>query len=355
MAAPEITIRPSGPFSLAEAATFGYGQRAGASWDGVMRLAFCLDGYAAQVGVEVRQDDAGLVRGLVSGPDGVDLDAVRRQVARVLSLDHDGEDFVRAGLRDPVLGRLQRVAPGLRPPLFYSPYEAAAWSVLSARRPARQMMAVRDRLSQVHGAVFDLAGERLAAFPAPAALLKVGKFPGIPADKMARLHGVAGAAAAGQLAVERLQALGPEAAAADVQTIKGIGPFYSSLIVIRATGFADVLPVAEPRALELTAVLYGLPEPPDAAQFAELAEPWRPLRTWAVVLIRAAGPRLLGEPDGGNPAGPWAGRTAAPDRPSGRSGRAGQSGRACEAPSPWKPKARKPEAWKPEAAAVSAA
>ncbi len=45
-----FTIAPGGPFSLAEAATFGFGQRAGGGWDGVMRLAFCLDGYADQVG-----------------------------------------------------------------------------------------------------------------------------------------------------------------------------------------------------------------------------------------------------------------------------------------------------------------
>jgi DNA-3-methyladenine glycosylase II len=307
-----FAITPRGPFSLAEAAGFGFGQRAGADWDGVMRLAFCLDGYSAQVGVEVRQDDSGVVHGLVSAPDGTEIDAVSLQVARVLSLDHDGEEFVRIGQRDQVIGRLQQVAPGLRPPLFYSPYEAAAWSVLSVRRPARQMMTVRDRLSQAHGAVFDLAGQQLAAFPTPQALLAVTEFPGIPADRLARLHGVAEAAIAGQLDARRLRELGPDAAAADLQQINGIGPFYSSLIVIRATGFADVLPVAEPRALALTAQLYGLPEPPGPKEFAELAEPWRPLRTWAVVLIRAAGLRLLGESDSaGDPPGPWAGRPAA--------------------------------------------
>jgi len=42
-----------------------------------------------------------------------------------------------------------------------------------------------------------------------------------------------------------------------------------------------------------SALLYGLEEPVEADRFARLAEPWRPLRTWAVVLIRAAGPRLL--------------------------------------------------------------
>lgn len=330
----EFTIAPKGPFSLAEAVSFGFGQRAGADWDGVMRLAFCLDDYATSAGVEVRQDDSGLVCGRVYAPDGTDVDGVSRQVARVLSLDHDGDEFTRIGQRDPVIGRLQQIAPGLRPPLFYSPYEAAAWSVLSARRPAAQMMAVRQRLSEAHGAVFELAGQRVAAFPTPAALLAVDEFPGIPADRLARLHGVAEAAASGRLSVDRLRGLGPEAAATDLQQIKGIGPFYSSLIVIRATGFADVLPVAEPKALELTTQLYGLPESPDADTLAKLAEPWRPLRTWAVVLIRAAGPRLLGEPDGGaSPVGPWAGRGAS------SAGRPGGTGRVSRAPRARKPRA----------------
>ena len=295
MPAPTFTITPSGPFSLAEAATFGFGQRHASEWDGVMRLAFCVDGYAAQAGVAVRQDADGIVRGDVSGTGNLDLDAVRRQVARVLSLDQDGTEFTQIGERDPVIGRLQKIAPGLRPPLFYSPYEAAAWSVLSARRPAAQMMAVRQRLSEAHGAVFDLAGQAVAAFPTPEALLGVESFPGVPADKLTRLHGVAEAALSGRLASDRLLALGPEAAMAELQQINGIGPFYSSLIVIRGTGFADVLPVAEPRALALAARLYDLAEPVSSARFAELAEPWKPLRTWAVVLIRAAGPRLLGD------------------------------------------------------------
>jgi len=303
VAVPTFTIEPRGPFSLAEAATFGFGQRDGEGWDGTMRLAFCLDGYGAQAGVEVTQDDAGLVRCAVHGKGEADVEAVRRQVARVLSLDHDGTEFTRIGERDPVIGRLQAAAPGLRPPLFYSPYEAAAWCVLSARRPAGQMMLVRQRLSEAHGAVFELAGRRLAAFPVPEALLAVETFPGIPAVKMERLHGVAAAAIAGDLDAARLMELGPEAAAAEVRQLAGIGPFYGSLIVIRGTGFADVLPVAEPKALALAARLYGEEEPLTEARLRAIAEPWRPLRTWAVVLIRAAAPRVLGTQGATGPAG----------------------------------------------------
>ena len=293
LSAASFTISPRGPFSLAEAAAFGFGQRDGRDADGVMRLAFCVDGYTEQVGVEVRQDAAGDVHAMAFMRPGTELATVRAQVARVLSLDYDASEFVRIGDRDPVIGRLQAAAPGLRPPLFYSPYEAAAWSVLSARRPARQMMQVRALLSEAHGQVFDLAGQRLAAFPTPGQLLRVGSFPGLGADKIERLHGAARAALEGRLDVGALKAMGPDRAMAELQSIKGIGPFYSALIVVRGTGFTDVLPVNEPRALALAAELYGRDEPLSEAQFRELAQSWRPFRTWAVVLIRAASGRLL--------------------------------------------------------------
>lgn len=289
-----LEFEPLGPFSLEESGNFGFGQRMDERFDGVMRLAFVLDGNRTQVGVEVRQEEGGTVACRAFGDSAADVDTVRAQVARVLSLDHDGREFIRVGERDPVIGRLQAAAPGLRPPLFHSPYEAAAWAVLSARRPARQMAEVRRRLSEEHGRVFELAGRRMAAFPLPERLLHIADVPGLNEEKVTRLHAVARAALDGRLDVERIQAIGPDAAATDLQSIPGIGPFYSALIVVRASGFTDVLP-NEPRALELAGRLYGLDGPPSAAEFEAMAQSWRPFRTWAVVLIRAAGPRVLGE------------------------------------------------------------
>ncbi|HLJ67080.1 MAG TPA: DNA-3-methyladenine glycosylase 2 family protein [Chloroflexota bacterium] len=290
-----FTIVPQGPFSLAEAATFGFGQRNAAPFDGVMRLAFCVDGegYSRQAGVAVRQDADGVVLCEVSGD--ADLETVRCQVARVLSLDHDAREFLEIGTRDPVMARLLTLAPGLRPPLFYSPYEAAAWSVLSARRPARQMALVRTRLSEAHGTTIEIAGERVAALPTPEQLLGVTGFPGIPEVKLHRLHGVAEAARDGRLDCDHIRSMDPEDARRELQQLDGIGPFYSALIVIRASGHADVLPDQEPQALELAGRLYALGGDATPEDMRRLGERWRPFRTWAVVLLRAAGPRLLNE------------------------------------------------------------
>jgi len=114
--------------------------------------------------------------------------------------------------------------PGLRPVLFHSPYEGAAWAIISARRPARQAAEVRRELSEALGASFELAGERVAAFPLPEQLLEVQPVRGLPEAKCERLRGVARAALEGRLDPERLGAMEPEAAMAEMRTLKGIGP-----------------------------------------------------------------------------------------------------------------------------------
>ena len=284
-------IVPSGPFRLRESVEFGFGQRHATRFEGLMRMAFALDGTFDPVAVALRQaEDDGPVEVEVVGS--ADVERAVAQTARVLSLDHDAATYPAVGERDPVVARLMAVRPGLRPPLFHSPYEAAAWAVLSARQPALHMATVRDRLAAEHGLVLDVAGRQVAAFPRPEALLAVDAVPGLPAVKVERLHAVARAALDGLLDVDRLRALGPQEAGAQVRTLPGIGPFYASLVVLRAVGFADVPVTEEPRALDLMGRLYGLGRPAAPDDVARLTEPWRPWRTWTTVLLRAAGPQL---------------------------------------------------------------
>ncbi len=282
-------LRPRGAFDLAEAAAFGFGPRAAAGRDGPRRmaLAFCVDGETALAGVALRQSDDGAVLGEVQGD--ADPRAVRRQVARVLSLDHDGEAWAAVADADPVLRDLRARRPGMRPVLFHSPYEAAAWAVISARRPAAQAARTRDAIAAALGAAFDLDGERLTAFPTPARLREVRPGPGLPEVKVERLHALADATLAGELDQPALLAMAPADAEAHVQRLPGIGPFYATLIVVRATGHADALVRGEPITQAAVGRFYGLDGPATAAQLEKLAEAWRPFRTWATVLLHAAG------------------------------------------------------------------
>lgn len=284
-----VHLDTSGPFSLRESALFGFGQRAEQAFDGVLRLGFCLDGTWEPAGVAVRQPDPSTVEVEVAAGD---PEAAVRQTSRVLSLDGDGAAFAALGDRDPVLARLLAAAPGLRPPLFHSAYEALAWAVLSARRPAAQMREVRRRLSEEHGTVLRVAGQEVPVLPGPEQLLRVREVPGLTEEKVARLHGVARAALAGELDVARLRALPPALAEAQLRTLRGVGPFTAQLVVVRALGHTDVLPADEPTGRAVLGELYGLGGPASTEQLARIAEAWRPYRTWALVLVRAAAHRL---------------------------------------------------------------
>jgi DNA-3-methyladenine glycosylase II len=287
----DLSIAPDGEFSIEAAASFGFGPNTGRPRPdgGSMSLAFVADDLRHHAATVVDQAADGTVHARLFGD--ADAGSVERQLRRVLSLDQSGVAWAEVGARDSVIGRLQAEHRGLRPVLFHSPYEAAAWSILSQRRHRTQATAVRKRLAAAHGRVFDLPTGELASFPLPEELLRVESFPGLEAQRIDRLHGVARAALDGQLDPARLLGMDAEAALADLRRIPGIGPTYGGLILLRSTGAADILTFGEPRLPGYVAHFYGLEKPPQGAELERIADAWRPFRTWTSVLIRVAGDR----------------------------------------------------------------
>ena len=255
-----------------------------------MRLAFVTDDMAHHAGVHLTQGPDGAVSADVE-TDG-DPEAAWRQALRVLSLDRPGAAWAEVGSRDPVIGQLQDEHEGLRPVLFHSPYEAAAWAIISTRRYRSTAAVIRERICDDLGHAFTLAGERVSAFPLPARLLAAESLPSIPQRCVPWLHAVARAALDGRLDPARLAAMDPAAAITRLRELPGIGPAYATLILLRATGVTDILTFSEPRMPEYVAHFYGLgPSPATLEQLSDLSENWRPFRTWAAVLLRVAGDR----------------------------------------------------------------
>lgn len=288
----QFELQPRGAFSLAEANAFGFGHRAPQQGE-AMVMAFAADGTHEPVGVVLRQATPdGAVRAELHGDAPTPVAAA--QTARILSLDHDGTPWASILDADPVLARLATAMPGLRPVLFHSPYEAAAWSVISARRHHRQGAAIRDRIAERLGTTFALAGQTLHAFPPPERLLSdLQAGDGLTDEHVGRLKGIAEAAGAGDLEAAELRRVGVDEAMQRVLRLRGIGPFYAMLIVLRATGFADAPPAAEPRLRAAMGKAYDLGGPASDGRAAEIAEAWRPLRIWAGVTFRAAVERGL--------------------------------------------------------------
>jgi DNA-3-methyladenine glycosylase II len=277
---------PLGPFSLGASAAFleGFSPAAYRSAEaGHLHLAFVPDGEEAAAGVCLRQPD-GAVVGEVFGE--ADPEAVREQVARILSLDVDGTGFPDVGRRDPVVGRLQARWPGLRPVGFFSPYEAAAWALIGHRIQIVQAARVKERMAAELGHAVDVHGDVRHAFPSPARLAALEGFAGLYWRKVAYLRSLGEAAAVGRLDGARLRELPRDQALAELKQLPGIGDFSAELVLLRGAADPDHLPLHEPRLFHGAAIAYGLEEPPDQAWLEERSVAWRPYRTWVVLLLR---------------------------------------------------------------------
>jgi DNA-3-methyladenine glycosylase II len=201
-----------------------------------------------------------------------DLGAAANQVRRFLALDIDARGWPEVARRDPVIADAQEQLPGLRPCGFHSPYEAAAWSVLSQRIRIVQAARLRSDLVGRHG--------EDGAFPAPRVLRTLDL--DLPGRKSEYLHAVADAALDGRLDGDALRALDADKAIRSIQEIKGLGPFAAELVLLRGANAPDVLPGNERRLDAEIIERYG-----EDRTLAEVSDAWRPYRTWAAVHLRA--------------------------------------------------------------------
>ena len=266
------TRQVRGPWSLATCRTFweGFGPSAlrHQDADAGLRTVFRVEADWSRAQVEVRQE--GDVARLVVTGDG-DLEAAAQQTCRFLALDVDARGWPAVGERDPVLADAQARLAGLRPCGFYSPYEAAAWAVLSQRIRITQAARLRQDLVDQH--------DQDGAFPAPEALRSLDL--DLPGRKGEYLRSVAEAALEGRLDGPALRALEPEQALAAVQQVRGLGPFAAELVVVRGANAPDVLPRNERQLEKEIQERYG-----EDRGVQELTQAWRPFRTWAAVHLR---------------------------------------------------------------------
>lgn len=286
-------IAPRGPYRLAETIRFLEGFPAAgvpARPDAVLRLAFVVDGtdHVAAVNVRQPEPDESVLVGMTSEAPEPD---VLRQVARFLSLDHDGSGFPGVGRRDQVIGRLQARHPGFRPTGFWSPFEAAVWAVTSHRIQMVQAAKVKAEIGRRFGTVVHHDGHDLVAFPAPLALAEadLSSIVGLGGRKPEWLRGLALAAMDGALDVDGLRSLPADDALAALQRLAGVGPFSAELILIRGAMTVDVAPASEGRFGRALSAAYGLPGPIGDTTVTRITGGWAPFRTWTSFLVRSVG------------------------------------------------------------------
>jgi len=280
-----IQVKQPKGFSLAAASRFYEGFIPGSGMAVAeptqLTLAFRLDGSFEAIAVALSHSSDAIALDIAGTRDEL---AVVRQVTRILGLDADGDAWSDVGRRDPVVGRLQSEFEGFFTAAKSSPYDAATWGILAARSSIRSAAKLKMQIARTYGDAIAIGHRLHHVFPSPHVVSTLRQIPGLAQKKLVRLRAVADAALEGRLDPDRLRAMAPADALADLQRVRGVGAWTASHIYFRGAAPPDGLPMTEPRVLRGWALAAGVPRPTLDA-FARAAERWRPFRMWIAILL----------------------------------------------------------------------
>jgi DNA-3-methyladenine glycosylase II len=273
--------QPIGPFDLL------YQNRFFNGWpvigDDTIVMAFPVEGWEESAAVTVRQQVDGSLEFCIYGAKN-NAEQAFKQALAALSLDENGDGWPEVGTHDSVIGELQQQYHFMRPTLFHSPYEATCSFMIGHRISIAQARKLRQQLAEQYGQRFTISGQDFFAFPGPQALLDISGHPSLNSTKIERLHGAAQAALDGWLDRQYLRNLDEAAALTKLETLAGVGSFFSQGILNRAVGNTDGF-THDDITYHAIKLRYGLGDEPTKDQVLEIAEQWRPFRMWAVVLM----------------------------------------------------------------------
>ncbi len=207
-----------------------------------------------------------------------DTAAAVERSRRLLDADCDPVAVSDQFAGDPILGPLVRANPGLRVPGHVDGNELAVRAVLGQQVTVAAARTVAGRLTERYGETLpDPVGSLTHLFPEAGTLAMLAPEElTMPRARGRALAALCGGLADGTIALDR----GPDrdAVRRTLLDIPGVGPWTADYIALRALGHPDVF---LPTDIGIRDALTGLGRDPSRA--AELAEAWRPWRSYAQV------------------------------------------------------------------------
>jgi DNA-3-methyladenine glycosylase II len=139
----------------------------------------------------------------------------------------------------------------------------------------------------IYGRVTALAGDPLEPGRLLEAPVEALRAAGLSGAKSASLRDLAERVLDGRLSFERLAGLDDAAAQAELEEVRGIGPWSAQMFLLHFYRRPDMFPAADIGLLRGAQSAFGLSERPSADELAARAERWRPYRSYAAALLWA--------------------------------------------------------------------
>lgn len=202
------------------------------------------------------------------GPSAIEVRATGRDadrwlplVARTLGVDVDLKEWYARSRGIAWLTSLAKALRGLKPPRYPSLWEACAHAILFQQISIHAAAAIMRRAVERLGDSVTLDGVRCVVFPPPERWLESDEAAlretGISRNKIAHLRSAAAALLAGTLDEGALEQLPTSEAAERLRTIRGIGAWSASVVLLRGFGRLDTFPLRDSGVARSLALVSG--------------------------------------------------------------------------------------------------
>lgn len=189
--------------------------------------------------------------------------------------------FAHLRAADPVLARLlaEHGEPEPRPPAG-DPYSALVRAIVGQQLSTVAAASIHARLLAYFGGSSPTPHQILEAEPE-----ELRAAAGLSRAKVGFLRSLAEHGLRGELEPGRLDELPDDELISALTAVKGLGPWTVHMLMIFELDRPDVLASGDLGVRRAAERAYGLAEMPAAAELERIAEPWRPHRSAACLLL----------------------------------------------------------------------
>lgn len=223
-----------------------------------------------------------------------DLDEIsqREALERIrffLSLADDLQPFYAVGQDDPAFASVIDDLYGYHQVKFLTPFENACWAILSQRNSMSVSRGMKDRLTTHYGSGLKVDGIQYYGFPEPSqlAIADEAELNRVIGNRWKTAGILSVARAFDQVDEDWLYTAPYQSVETWLRSIKGIGAWSASFILLRGLGHMNQLPVAEKWLLEAARRTYGQPTL-TMDDLARLAKPYGDYAGYWAHYLRAA-------------------------------------------------------------------
>lgn len=214
---------------------------------------------------------------------------VTRQLQRVFSLDADLDAFYSSCGSDPALAEPIRQLRGARLLCDADVFACALSTIISQQINLGFAGELKRRLWELAGVPVTVENDVYCADPLPAAIAQLD-YTDLRALQFTRrkseyIIDFARSVADGSFDIEVLQQLDDAAAMDKLCSVRGFGPWTAECILLFGLGRPDLLPAKDVGLQRAITMTLGRSERVGEQELRQLAEAWRPWRSWATYYL----------------------------------------------------------------------